>query len=418
MIANLYPLALLLVGVALLLLGNGLLGTLLAIRGGLEGFSSHTLGLLGSMYFVGFLAGTYIGPFMIQRVGHVRAFSFFTAATACAVLLHELFPVALVWGLLRAITGMAMVGLYTIVESWLNSYAPPAQRTQIFAVYMVVNLGSLALSQQFLNWGVPGGHTLFAIAALSICAAVMPVSATRLHQPVVESVAAINLRLLYAMAPVAVAAAFISGLAQGAFWGLAAVWADKISAGTAGVAWFMSMTIIGGAVFQWPIGFLTDRIERGHVISVVALIAAGLAVLLLVAGEFGGRVAGVAGFVYGGFAFSLYPMAVARMMDRLRPQDMVSGSAGLLLMHGCGAIIGPIIAGVAMSVFGPAGLPGWFALCEVGLALVAWRLARRMPADIENQTRFVPMERTASTAFEMLGPEPPPETELASATEK
>jgi MFS family permease len=405
LIAHLYPLTSLLLGVALLLLGNGLLGTLLAVRGGIEGFTSQTLGILGAMYFVGFLAGTYLGPAMIRRVGHVRAFSFFTAAIACAVLLHEMLPVAWVWGLLRVITGMAMVGLYTTIESWLNSYAPAVQRTRIFAAYMAVNLGALALSQQFLHWATADGHTLFVIATLAICAAVMPVSATRLSQPVVADMAAVHLSGLYAAAPVAVAASLISGLAQGAFWGLGAVWADKISASVEDVAWFMSLTIIGGAVFQWPIGFLTDRLERAHVISVVSLIAAALAVVLLLAGRQGGMVAGLAGFAYGGFAFSLYPMAVARMMDRLDPRDVVSGSAGLLLIHGCGAIVGPLVAGVAMSAFGPDALPGWFVLCEIALAVTAWLMSRKIPGDVEHQTHFVPMVRTASTAFDMAGSE-------------
>lgn len=405
MIAHLYPLTSLLLGVALLLLGNGLLGTLIAVRGGIEGFGSQTLGILGAMYFVGFLAGTYLGPAMIRRVGHVRAFSFFTASIACAVLLHEMLPVAWVWGLLRIVAGMAMVGLYTTIESWLNSYAPAVQRTRIFAAYMAVNLGALALSQQFLHWATADGHLLFAIATLAVCAAVMPVSATRLSQPPVADMAAVDLPRLYALAPVAVAASLLSGLAQGAFWGLGAVWADRISASVEDVAWFMSLTIIGGAVFQWPIGFLTDRLERAHVISVVSLIAAGLGVVLLFAGRQGGLAAGLAGFAYGGFAFALYPMAVARMMDRLDPQDIVSGSAGLLLVHGCGAIAGPLVAGVAMSAFGPDALPAWFVACEVVLAAAAWWMSRRIPADVAHQTPFVPMVRTASTAFEIVGAE-------------
>lgn len=405
MIAHLYPLTSLLLGVALLLLGNGLLGTLIAVRGGIEGFGSQTLGILGAMYFVGFLAGTYLGPAMIRRVGHVRAFSFFTASIACAVLLHEMLPVAWVWGLLRIVTGMAMVGLYTTIESWLNSYAPAVQRTRIFSAYMAVNLGALALSQQFLHWATADGHLLFAVATLAVCAAVMPVSATRLSQPPVADMAAVDLSRLYALAPVAVAASLISGLAQGAFWGLGAVWADRISASVEDVAWFMSLTIIGGAVFQWPIGFLTDRLERAHVISVVSLIAAGLGVVLLFAGRQGGLAAGLAGFAYGGFAFALYPMAVARMMDRLGPPDIVSGSAGLLLVHGCGAIAGPLVAGVAMSAFGPDALPAWFVACEVVLAVAAWWMSRRIPADVAHQTPFVPMVRTASTAFEIVGAE-------------
>lgn len=404
MISPLLPLTSLLLGVAFLLLGSGLLNTLLAVRGGVEGFDSQTLGLLGSMYFVGFLAGTVVGPQLIRQVGHIRAFAFFTAANACVVLLHELLPVAWVWALLRLITGMAMVGLYTTIESWLNSYAAPQQRTQIFAVYMAVNLGALAVAQQFLHWSTPDGHVLFAIAALSVCAAVMPVAATRLTQPTLDNACHLPWRALYDKTPVAFLASLLGGLAQGAFWGLGAVWADRSGMDASGIAWFMSLAIVGGALFQWPIGRLTAHVDRGQVITVVSLLAAALALLLLGADGASGTVL-LVGFVYGGLAFAIYPMAVARMMDRLQPDEVLSGSGSLLLVHGIGAAIGPLIAGSAMDIFGPDALPVWFAIVEVGLGLVAWVLARRWPADVDHQTAFVPMVRTASTAFELLDPE-------------
>lgn len=403
------PLTALLLGVALLLLGSGLLGTLLAVRGGIEGFDSQTLGAIGAMYFVGFLAGTYLGPMMIRRVGHVRAFAFFTAAIACAALLHELVANPWVWGLLRLITGMGMVGLYTTIESWLNSHAAPAQRSRIFATYMAVNLGSLALAQQLLHWSDPAGHVLFALAALSICAAVMPVAATRLAQPVVEEVHGIGLRTLYQRAPVACAAALLSGLAQGAFWGLAPVWADTSGLGNTGVAWFMTVAIIGGAAFQWPIGLVTNGFDRGHVISIIALIAAVFAGGLLLAADHGLNMVLLAVFAYGGFAFAIYPLAVARMMDRLDKREIIAGCASLLLLHGIGASIGPVLAGTLMHRFGPAALPAWFIGTQCLLAGAAWWLSARAPADIEHQTPMTPMVRTTPGVIEMLEPEAVPE---------
>lgn len=402
---QLLPLASLLLGVAFLLLGSGLLGTLLAVRGGLVGFDSQTLGVIGSMYFVGFLAGTYLGPMMLRRVGHVRAFAFFTVAIACATLLHELLASAWVWSLLRLITGMAMVGLYTTIESWLNSHAAPEQRSRIFATYMAVNLGSLALAQQLLHWSDPGQHVLFSLAALCICAAVMPVAATRLAQPHIEDVQSIGLKTLYARAPVACAAALLSGFSQGAFWGLGAVWAHTIELGTSGVAWFMTMAIVGGALFQWPIGQLTNHLDRGHVISVVALAAALLSGGLLFATDYGLGTVLVVTLLYGGFAFALYPLAVARMMDRLDRREIISGCGSLLLLHGIGAAIGPIIAGSLMHHVGPPALPAWFAGIEILLATVAWQLSRGAPADIAHQTNFTPMMRTSPSAIEILDPE-------------
>lgn len=402
MLVHLLPLAALLSGVALLLLGSGLLTTLLAVRGGIEGFGSPFMGLLGSMFFAGFLIGTHVAPRMIRRVGHVRAFAFFTSAVACAVLLHELLVVPWVWALVRLLTGISMVGLYTIVESWLNSQAAPAQRARVFSVYMGVNLGALALSQQLLHLGPASGHVLFGLAALLVSAAVMPVAATRLHQPVLDHSASVDLKSLYAKAPIALSAAFASGLAMGAFWGLGAVWADGHGLGHQGIAAFMTATILGGALFQWPIGLLSDRIDRGRAIAFVAFGATVCAIGLMAAASHGTLAISMAGFIYGGFAFALYPMAVARMIDRLEPHEVLSGSSSLLLIHGAGAAAGPLLAGFAMALAGDAALPLWFAATQGVLAVAASSLLRRLTPDIAHQTRFQPMVRTASTAFDMV----------------
>lgn len=396
------PLAALFSGVSLLLLGTGLLTTLLAVRGGLEGFGSQVLGMIGAMYFIGFLAGTYIGPAMIRRVGHVRSFAFFTVSICCAILLHELFSSAVIWGVLRLVVGVSMFGLYNTIESWINSYAVPEQRSHIYLSYTMVNLGSLALSQQLLHWGHPEAHALFSIAAILVCAAVLPVSATRLTQPTIQEIRAIGLREMYQRAPLACAGGLFSGLAQGAFWGLAAVWADQNQLGKQGIAWFMTCAILGGAFFQWPIGQLTNRLDRGHVISVIALISASMASLLWVADRFGEHAILTAIFLYGGFAFALYPLAVARMMDRVEKSEIVGGSAAVLLIHGIGACLGPIIAGSLMENYGHSALPLWFVATDISLAICAWWISSARPADIEHQTILAPMIRTSPAVFQGL----------------
>ena len=408
LLSHFLPLTSLMFGVAFLLVGSGLLTTLLAIRGGIEGFDAQTLGSLGSAFFAGYLSGSYVVPRTIRRIGHIRAFSLFTAAVACITLLHDLFIDPWFWAILRFATGAAMVGLYTIIESWLNSYALPAHRSRVFSLYMAVSLGSLALAQQFLGWQSPSGDALFAVAAAIICAAVMPVAATRLTQPVLEGVAALGLRNLYEKAPVAFVAALFSGLAQGAFWGMSVVWADRIGMDNASVAAFMSLSIIGGALLQWPIGLLTEHLDRGHVISVVALIAAFFAACLFFVSAEATWFGLTAGFIYGGFAFALYPMAVARMMDRLSPGEIFSGNGSLLFLYGIGAVFSPALVGWAMYWLGAWALPAWYILVECLLAYVAWNLARQTPADIGQQTRFVPMVRTAPTAMGMAEAEKPP----------
>jgi len=392
-------------GVSFLLVGTGLLTSLLSIRGGLEGFDTQALGLLGTAFFAGYLAGNRLAPALIRRIGHIRAFSFFTAAIACMTLLHELLLDAWFWAFLRFLTGAAMASLYTIIESWLNSYAQPAQRSKIFSVYTTVCLGSLAFAPHFLHWASPNGHTLFAIAAALTCAAVMPVSATSLSQPAIANVPALGLRTLYAKAPIAFVSALFSGLAQGALWGLTVVWATQTGMDNSSVATYMSLCVIGGALLQWPIGRLTDRIDRGSVISLTALAAAIVATPMFFADGQYHLFLFVGGFIYGGLAFTLYPLAVARMMDRLTPGEVFSGNGALLLTFGIGAAVSPLLVGSAMKHFGTWAMPAWYILVEIALAIVAWQLARQAPANIGEQTQFVPMVRTGAEAIAILATE-------------
>ena len=410
MISVVLPLTALLAGVALLLAGSGLLGTLLAVRGGLEGFDEQTLGLVMSGYFAGFFLGTYTAPPLIRRIGHVRAFAFCTGLCAIAVLLHPLWVDPWAWFGLRLVTGIALVGLYTVIESWLNAQPEREHRSRIFAVYMAVNLTALAGGQLLLGLGVDRGFALFSLVAILVCAAALPVTLTRLAQPSFPPTPRLGLVRLYRTAPAAAASAGLSGLAMGAFWGLGPIYAGQLGLDRSGIAWFMVATIMGGALLQWPLGRLSDRMDRRIGLALACALAGGVALAAGSVTTWSPPMLFAAFFVYGGLAFSIYPMSVAHMLDTLPTEDLLAGCSSLLLVHGIGAMLGPAVAGQAMSRFGPPALPLYFAAVlglltlYLLLRLSAHRRVRPHPA------QFHPMLRTTPGALELLpetGSDPP-----------
>ena len=392
----------LLTGVALLLTGSGLLGTLLAVRGGQAGFGAGTLGLVMSGYFAGFFIGTFSAPPLIRRIGHSRAFAFHAALATMAVLLHPLWLSPWGWGLLRVITGIALVGLYTVIESWLNAEPDPLRRSRVFSLYMMINLSALALGQLLLMLGDPGSAAMFTFTALLVCAAMLPVTTTRLQQPDVPTVPRLKLGNLYRLAPVATVAAGLSGLAMGPFWGLLPVYAGGIGLQGDGVPLFMLTAIAGGAILQWPLGRISDGHDRRIGLCALSLAAAAVAVLcalppiqqqlhlmfLLV-------------FCYGGLVFALYPFAVAHMLDYLASEDLLSGCSSLLLVHGVGAALGPAIAGWLMDRHGAPALPLYFAAVLSCLAAFTGIRLRHARLRI-HPALFRPMLRTTPSALELM----------------
>ena len=401
MIAILLPLWALFVAVALLVGGAGLLTTLLAVRGNLQGFGETTLGLIGSAYFVGFFIGTYLAPRLIARIGHVRAFAMCAALATCSVLLQALWVYPQAWMLLRVISGMALVGLYTTIESWLNAQAPAQQRGQIFATYIVINLSALAAGQQLLRVAPVQSAELFIFVAILLCVALVPVTWTRLTQPSIADVVGYPLRRLWQQAPSAAAAAVLNGLAMGAYWPMVPLFAAQIGMDSAAIAGFISVSIIGGAVMQWPLGRWSDRSDRRLVLALVSGASAVVAIAMaLSASSPSLRLLIV--FAYGALAFSIYPISVAHLMDRLQPQEGLSGISRFLLLYGIGAAIGPAIAGIAMHYFGAAALFALFAITQGGLAIFVGIRIRRRSGEVALASHFVPMLRTTPTALEMV----------------
>lgn len=403
----------LLLGITILLIGSGLLSSLLGIRAVLEGFPETVIGFVMSSYFLGYVVGTYTCPAVIRRIGHIRSFAVMAAIPAAATLCHVLFVDAIVWAVLRFITGFCLLGLYMVVESWLNSEVVSQQRGKIFSLYMAMTLGALGFSQLLLI-GDQQDFVPFALAALMLMLGLVPVALTEMREPKPIETASLGLTHLYKVSPLGVVGSFVSGLVAGALWGMGAVFGQNIGLTTAGIAALMSVTILGGALLQWPIGHLSDRHDRRRVLATVCFCAAVVPFVAAIAPSLSSSVWLVGAFVYGGLVFSIYALCVAHVNDHLAPSDVLHATQGLLLVNGIGAVLGPVLVGWAMELFGPSSLLVFFGIVCLGLGgFSLWRMRQTPSIAIEQQGEFVVITRTSPAALEM---DPRTESQQESST--
>jgi MFS family permease len=404
----------LLAGLGLLLVGIGLLGTLLGVRATVAAFSNVEIGLVMAGYYVGYVVGTVIAPRLIRNVGHIRAFAAFAAIAAAASLCFGLIVHPAVWLALRVISGLCVVALYMVVESWLNEQSAGPARGRIFSVYMMSTLFALGAGQFLLLVGDISELTLFALAAIAIALGVVPVAVTRVTEPRIEVAVPVGLRQLLAISPLGVVGSFSAGIVNGAFWGMAPVFGQRLLLDEIEIAVLMSATILGGAVLQWPIGHLSDNLDRRTVLILTSLATAAAAAAggYVVINDQPGLV--LASGIYGGLMFALYGISVAHTNDHLHHEQVLEATRGLLLVYGVGALCGPLLAGAAMQLGGPAGLPGISAASALLLALFGfYRVTRRAAPPTEDQTDYVPMVRTTPVALEMHpDADPAPELDL------
>lgn len=390
----------LLLSTAFLLMGVGLLHTHIALQGRTLGFSVAMIGVLTSAYYAGFLVGTYTVPRLTHRIGHIRTFAFCAALLAMVVLVQALVPAYGVWLVLRILQGLLLVGLYAIIESWLNAAADPRHRSSVFAIYMMVNLGASAAAQQFLR--ISGeGFVLFCMVAILFCAASLPVAATRQPQPHVHSVPRVQVKRLFRLAPTALVSALISGLVLGAFWGLLPLYAAARGLDAAGIGTYMSVAIAGGVVLQWPLGRFSDRIDRRLALSLISALAALAALANLFLPMAGGVAAMVVIFAFGGMSFTLYPIAVAHLVDYLQRDELLSASSTVLLVNGIGSAVGPLLAGALMNLVTPQLLFVWFAVLDGILAGYALYRFTQRKREVTPDDNFVPLVTTTPSSLEL-----------------
>lgn len=390
----------LLLSTVFLLMGVGLLHTHIALQGRTLGFSVGMIGVLTSAYYAGFLVGTYTIPRLTHRIGHIRTFAFCTALVTLVVLVQALDPAYGVWFVLRVLQGLLLVGLYAIIESWLNAAAEPSHRSSVFAIYMMLNLGASAAAQQLLR--IPGeGFVLFCVVAILFCAASLPVVASRQPQPHIRSVPQVQIRRLFRLAPTALFTALLSGLVLGAFWGLLPLYAASRGLGVDGIGTYMSVAIAGGVVLQWPLGRFSDRIDRRMALSLIAATAALAALINLLLPGAGGVAAMVVIFAFGGMSFTLYPIAVAHLVDYVHRDELLSASSTVLLVNGVGSAIGPLLAGAIMSLLSPRLLFGWFAVLDGMIAAYAFYRFIHRKRQVTPDDNFVPLVNTTPSSLDI-----------------
>ena len=402
-------------GVAMLVVGVSLLFSVIGLRAGMADFSTVVTGLISSAYFAGYVLGVFVCPVLVSRVGHVRAFAAMASLASTMPILHALWIDPWFWGFLRLIAGTCLVGLYIVIESWLNTLAPKQKRGQIFSMYLVVTFMALAVGQWLILVGDAVGFVPFAMVSVLLSFALLPITMARVQQPDTVEAPRLSLVSLWHTSPLGVTGAVVSGLISGAFFGLGAVFADRIGFDAMWVAAFMACTILGGAVFQWPVGRLSDRLDRRLVLLGCCLLSAGLAVIGYVLVWIYPTWLVALGALLGGMLFTIYGLSIAHANDQIHVSRTLEVTGGLLLVHGMGAAVGPTIAGVVMDLLGPGSLMLYFGIVCAGLAgYTVHRMRVVPPVPPEEKVDFVPMGSGTQTTVQ-LDPRTPDPSDPADA---
>jgi len=378
----LLPIAALLLSDALLLAGHGLQLTLLPLRGAIEGLTDTEIGLTGSAYFLGFVAGCLITPWIVHRAGHIRSFAVLASGFSALVLMFDLLPIFWFWLLLRFVTGACISGLYMIIESWLNERATRETRGTLLSIYTIINLLMIVVGQQLVNLASPEASTLFAVAAILLSVAIIPVSMTTALAPAPLVRIKLSPRKVWRLSRVGVGGAIAAGLSTGAFWSLGPLYAREVGMDTYQLTLFMSSAVLGGAALQFPLGRLSDHYDRRLVVLGAALVGAALSVALGTIPDLSGGLRIGLAFLWGGTTMTLYAICLAHANDRAQPEDFVMVGTSILLTFGIASAIGAPLAAMAMGLLGSGGL---FLFAGVVLALLALGILRR------RKTHYLPV---------------------------
>lgn len=371
----------LLLGVMLLMVGNGVQSSLLGIRGAIEGFTTFELSIVMSAYYLGFLGGSRLAPEMIRRVGHVRVFAALGSLISAVLVLYPMVIDWTAWSVLRVVIGFSFSVIYVTAESWLNNTATNETRGQALSTYMIVQMLGIIAAQALLSAGDPTGFGLFIIPSVLVSLAFMPILLADTPAPTFTQIRPMSFGKLFAISPLGCAGMLLTGGIYSAMFGMSSVWGALIGLTIGQIAAFVAALYLGGLVFQYPIGWISDRLDRRVLVfwlsavgAVIMLVAAVVTVpfnlLLLVA------------LLLGATINPLYSLLIAHTNDFLGQEDMPAASAGMIFLNGFGAIFGPLVTGWLMGLIGPEGFFLFIgALFGILAGYSAWRMSRRTTPD-------------------------------------
>lgn len=381
----------LLLGMLLLMMGNGLQGTLIGVRGEIEGFSTLEMSVVMSSYFVGFLGASRVVPEMIRRVGHVRVFAALASFISAVLVLYPAIPHPIAWSIGRVIIGFSFCGVYVTAESWLNNAATNETRGQALSVYMIAQTVGIIAAQGLLLLADPAGYTLFIIISVLVSVSFAPILLSISPTPAFDTTKPMSLKNLIKTSPLGCAGMLLLGGVFAAQFGMSAIFGSKIGLSLGQISIFVSFFYIGAMLLQIPIGWLSDHMDRRRLIMICAFIGAiGCVLPWTFAGNF--YMLLVSALLIGGMSNPLYSLLIAHTNDFLEYEDMAAASSGLLFINGLGAIAGPIVLGKMMDLMGAYGYFVILIALFVFLGLYAiYRMTRRAAAtDTTSYTAVMP----------------------------
>ena len=391
-LANSWPL---LLGVMLLMVGNGVQSSLLGIRGALEGFSTFQLSVVMSAYYLGFLGGSRLAPEMIRRVGHVRVFAALGSLISAVLVLYPLLLDWTAWSVMRVLIGFSFSVIYVTAESWLNNTASNETRGQALSAYMIVQMLGIIAAQGLLAVGDPVGFGLFIIPSVLVSLAFMPILLADIPAPTFDQIQPMSFRRLFKISPLGCTGMLLTGGIYSAMFGMSSVWGALIGLTIGQIAAFVAAMYVGGLILQYPIGWISDRVDRR--VLVVWMSGIGAAVMLIATlFQLPFNLVLIVALLLGGTINPLYSLLIAHTNDFLGHEDMAAASAGLIFLNGFGAIFGPLITGWLMGMVGPR---GFFLFIGVLFAALAgystWRMLRRTTP--EGSSGYSDLSPTASS---------------------
>ena len=387
----------LMLGMFLLMVGNGMQGTVLGLRGGIEAFESTTMGFVMAGYFAGFLGGAQSAPWLLRRVGHVRVFAALASLISAAFIIFAAVVDPIAWTVMRFVVGFCYSGVYVVAESWLNESSTNETRGRTLSAYLIMQMLGIIVAQSLINVADPGGYDLFIIMSVAVSISFAPILLSASPAPVFSTTRRMSLRQLFKASPLGCVGIFFLGAVFGAQFGMAPVYATVIGLTAAEISVFVGAFYVGGLVLQYPIGWLSDRMDRRALIAITtALGAAGCLVALIFSGSFVALV--VTALLIGGTSNPLYSLLIAHTNDYLDHADMASASGGLIVLSGIGAVGTPILVGYLMQVLGPPAFLVFIAGFMAAIAAYAiYRMSVRPALAVEETSPIAPYSMVSHT---------------------
>ena len=402
---SLWPLFL---GIFFISLGNGLQGTLSSWRADYEGFSVITTGLVMSGFFVGAFASSLISPNQIKRTGQIRTYAAYASIASTAILIQLLFIEPPVWFVARFLSGFCIVGIMIIVEGWLNSISSNENRGQLFSIHMMVVWGGLAMGQGLFVVDSPAGVNLFLLASILLSISLIPILLTEIKTPEekIELQESLGFKALWKASPSGVVTIGISGLASAGFFGVGTIYAIKSGLSISETALFMTLFLGFGALSQWPLGWISDRIDRRKVILLCCSIVVGICVLLALF-DFSKTIFLILNGLIGASTLPLYSLGVAHTNDRLKPSQMVSASGTIVFVFSIFAALGPFTMSYFLKLFDSFGFLIYLSLVHLVIAVIVFvMMFINEDVDESDQSNFQVMaQRPSLVAMEVIAEE-------------